>query len=133
MTMDFKEIIESLLHEILQSPEANQPGKSLAQKTGALPVYFDLHMVYSLTGELKGLIHYDDGVLVEENVDTNTLHFIKAMAAQNYSELLGLKPVRDENSVDCPYCAGGTMIDQARQAGLNFVCSCGNLGWLPEL
>lgn len=126
-------LIESLKEKILKDSDENILIQSLIKSTGALPVYLDLHLVYSIDSELKGFLHYDDGVLVEENVDIKTMHFIKAMAAKKYPQLKGLHPVRDDNSVDCPYCAAGTMTEQAREAGLNIVCDCANLGWLPEL
>jgi hypothetical protein len=128
---DIREKIEAKKLEILASRKRIEPTCSLIQQTDSLPVFFDLQLVYAITRDLKGIIYFDDGELVEKVVDTRTLHFINAMAARTYPELIELQPKRTENSIDCPDCMEGSRVSRFKEAGFA-VCNCGGLGWLPE-
>jgi hypothetical protein len=129
---DIREKIEAKKLEILSSRQRIEPTCSLIRQTDSLPVFFDLHLVYAITRDLEGIIYLDDGELVEKYVDTRTLHFIKAMAAQTYPELIELQPKRTENSIDCPDCMEGGRVSRFKEASFAAVCNCGGLGWLPD-
>jgi hypothetical protein len=114
--------------------------RKIAAELNLLPVMLDWGGCFAVRsdGQIFSFL-WDSPHELRPEDDPRIINMFFYQASQKYPELAELRPQKPDNAQLCPHCKGTgdplfgmdlTGTDLANQAN-NFVCYCGNLGWLP--
>jgi len=110
--------------------------REIAAELKVLPIVFDWFAGWGIQSD--GLIlsfTFDKPYKIEIVENQKIINMICFDAANKYSELSGLMPVRNPESIVCPDCEGtGILKEFADNEFLSksIRCNCGGVGWLPS-
>jgi hypothetical protein len=114
--------------------------RKIAAELRLLPVMLDWGGCFAIRseGQIFSFL-WDSPRDLRPEYDPRTINMFFYQASQKYPELSELRPQKPDDTQLCPHCKGtGDLLfgmdlngtDLSNQTN-NFVCYCGNLGWLP--
>jgi hypothetical protein len=125
--------ISLILNDYLTGTLTEKLGlRLIASKINALPLYVDMGGVFAIraNGEIVSISWDEEQVVVVE--DERVRNVVLFQGSRRYPRLVGLAPIKTQNSHVCPYCHGSGTDPVSANLGLdNIVCYCGGLGWIP--